>query len=241
MTGSLTTTAPTATTVDPTVGFRRRAAAIALPLAFLFQLACNTIYAVVSTASGMSDSGSTEEALRMYAAYPDQVVQCTLLALAGCLLALLGLPAALRVLRPAKPRLAMWAVALMIVGYTCYFGMNFTDFDMLSLATGHVDAAAAIDSSPAQAWGTPFFLLFVVGNLGGTLLLGLAVILGARRIGVPWAAGALIIGWPVGHLINILGGGEWFAVAGAALEIIGLVVVAAAALRTSNVEWASRG
>lgn len=240
MTETLTPAPLTATSADPTIGFRRRAAAIALPLAFLFQLACNTVYASVSTSSGLTDSGGAET-LEMYAAFPIQVLACTVLALVGVLLAILGLPAALRVVRPAKPRLALWAVALMIAGYTCYFGINFTNFDTLALATGHVDAAAALDDSPGQTWGIVFFLLFVIGNLGGTLLLGLAVLLGGRRVGVPWWAGLLIMGWTVGHAANIVGGGEWFAVGGGALEVIGLMFVAAAALRTSNAQWAARG
>jgi hypothetical protein len=66
----------------------------------------------------------------------------------------------------------------------------------------------------------------------------LAVILSRT---LPWYAGVLIMGWTIGHLINIFGGGEWFAVAGGALEIIGLVVVAVAALRTTDVAWAARG
>lgn len=235
------TQARTAASSDPTVGFRRRVAAIALPLAFVFQLACNTIYALVSTSSGMSDTDGTAETLRMYAAFPSEVLACTMLALVGCLLALLGLPAALRVVRPAKPRLALWAVVLMVIGYTCYFGMNFTNFDTLALAVGHVDAAAALDASPGGAWGAAFFLLFVIGNLGGTLMLGLAVVLGGRRVGVPWWAGLLVMGWTLGHVINIVGGGEWFAVAGGALEVMGLSIVAAAALRTSDEEWGSRG
>jgi hypothetical protein len=241
MTETLAQAPLTATPSDPTTGFRRAVAAIALPLAFVLQLACNTIYAVVSTSSGMSDTAGTAEMMQLYAAFPSQVLACTLLALVGCLLAVLGLPAALRVVRPARPRLGMWAVALMIAGYVCYFGVSFTNFDTLALATGHVDAAAALDASVAGSWGMAFFVLFIAGNLGGTLLLGLAVILGGRRVGVPWWSGLLIMSWTVGHLVNIAGGGEWFAVAGGALEVIGLSIVATAALRTSNAEWRSRG
>ena len=241
MTETLTVPPQQATASDPTVGFRRRAAAIALPLAFAFQLVCNGIYAWVSTSSGLSDTESTAEMLKMYGAFPSQVLACTLLAQIGCLLAVLGLPTALRVLRPVKPRLALWAVTLMVLGYICYFGVSFSNYDTVALATGHVDAAVALAASPSQTWGLAFFLLFVLGNLGGTLLLGLAAILGGRRVGVPRWAGILILGWPVGHIVNIAGGGEWFAVAGDVLEVIGLTLVAAAALRLPNEVWAGRG
>ncbi|MGB4137478.1 MAG: hypothetical protein WA971_12990 [Microbacterium sp.] len=226
---------------DPTVSFRRRAAAIVLPLAFAFQLACNAIYAWVSSSSGMSDTEGAAEMLAMYAAFPTALMVVTVLALIGCLLTIPGLPVALRVLRPARPRLTLWAVVLMIAGYVCYFGISFGNFDLVGIAVARVDAAAALDGSPGQAWSMGFFLVFVLGNLGGNLLLGLAVMLGGRRVGVPWWAGVLILGWTVGHIVNIAGGGEWFAVGGGALQIVGLGVVAAAALRMSDAEWVRRG
>lgn len=98
-----------------------------------------------------------------------------------------------------------------------------------------------LDASPAGTWGQPFYLLFAIGNLAGTLLLGLAVILGGRAVGVPWWAGVLIACWTIGHLINIIIGNEWFAVAGGALEIVGLTFVAAAVWRLTNVDWVARG
>lgn len=226
---------------DSTVRFRRTTAAIVLPLAFVFQLVCNAIYAWVSTSSGMSDTHSSAEMLEMYAAYPTAITVCSVLALIGCLLTIPGLPAALRVMRPAKPRLTLWAVIMMVAGYSSYFGVAFVSLDHVGLAVAHVDAATALDASPAQTWAMPFFLLFVIGNLGGTLLLGLAVILGGKRVAVPWWAGALISCWSVGHIINIAGGGEWFAVGGGALQIVGFAIVTAAALRLSDTEWVERG
>ncbi|MDR6684691.1 hypothetical protein J2Y41_000238 [Arthrobacter sp. 1088] len=61
----------------------------------------------------------------------------------------------------------------------------------------------------------------------------------------PWPrgrwAGALIICWTIGHVINIIVGNEWFAVAGGALEIVGLTLVAAAVWRSTNADWVARG
>lgn len=225
---------------DPTVRFRRVFGAVALPLAFAFQLGCNAIYAWISTESGLSDTGTGAETLEFYGRYPSAILAMTLLALVGVLVMIPGLLAALRVLRPTKPRLSLVAVILMLAGYVSYFGIVMTNFGTLGLAQSALDPAAAVavlegSQSPAQV---PFFLLFVLGNLVGTLLLGLSVIL-AR--GLPWYAGALIMAWTVGHLVNILGGGEWFAVAGGVLEIVGLGILAAVALRTTNAEWAARG
>ena len=131
----------------------------------------------------------------------------------------------------------------MIAGYACYLGIALTTFDgaaLAQVAQSHPDAplAAVLDTAQSTPFFAPFFLLFVIGNLVGTLLLGIAVMLSGI---LPRYAGALIMCWTVGHVINIAGGGELFAVAGGALEIAGLVVIAAAALRTSDAEWAARG
>lgn len=235
------------TTVDPTVRFRRIAGAIALPLGFVFQQACNAIYAVVSTESGLSDQNGAAEALGLYGRYPGQLLACTVLAMVGVLLLIPGLLAALRVLRPFRPRLALWAVVLMIGGYVSYFGIvatNFASLAMAQFALAHpgVDLAPLWDAAAHPAL-VPFFSLFVVGNIGGAVLLGVAVILAARSSasGLPWVAGVLIMCWSVGHILNIVGFGEWFAVAGGVLQIAGLCFVTAAALRTRDADWASRG
>lgn len=226
-----------ARSIDPTVRFRRRAGAFALPLAFALQVAANTLYAWATT-SGMGDSGTGAQTLEFYRAFPEMALAATLLALAGILIAVPGLLAGLRVVRPHKPRLGLWAVTLMIAGYICYFGLVASNFTTLALAQLHPEAGDVLDAAQANVAMMPLFVLFALGNLVGTLLLGLAVLLSrdAPRVG-----GALIMCWSVGHLVNILGGGEWFAVAGGALEVAGLCIVAAHAFRVSDEEWAARG
>src|SRR4029453_3031431 len=157
--------------LDPTAGFRRRSAAIALPVAFVCQLVCNAIYAGVSTSTGLSDTGSSAGGLELAAAAPGALLAAVMFALVGSLLAVLGLPAALRLLRPARPRLALWAVTLMVAGYISYFGISFANLDRIALAARGVDAAAALDASPASTAGPPFFLLFPIGQLIGHLVL----------------------------------------------------------------------
>lgn len=224
---------------DPTVGLRRVLGAICLPMAFMLQLATNTIYAVVSTSSGMSDLGGGAETLAFYRLFPTSFVVATALAMLGSLLAIPGLLTALRVLRPYRPRLSLWAVVLMIAGYVCYLGLVASPLPMTLAVQNTPGAAAALDVAQSGPLYMVPVMTFIVGNLLGTALLGVAAILSR---GVPWYAGALVIGWPVGHIINIaLGGQEWFAVAGGGLEIIGLSVMAASALRTTNATWSARG
>lgn len=238
----LTAAPASGTTTLATVRFRRIVGAVALPTAFVLQLVTNTTYAWASTQSGLVDTESSAEALELFGRYPGAVVLASCAAMVGVLVMIPGLLAALRVLGPGAPRLALVAVTLMIAGYVCYFGMVMTGFDTLALAEfaiahPQIDAAAVLDAMQSPVL-LPFFLLFVIGNLLGTLLLGIAVI---RSRAVPRLAGVLVMCWTLGHIVNILGGGEWFAVAGGTLEIIGLGILATAALRMTDAQWAARG
>ncbi|OPG10633.1 hypothetical protein B1L11_22815 [Microbispora sp. GKU 823] len=86
------------------------------------------------------------------------------------------------------------------------------------------DYAAVVDgaqSDPSAVW---VFLLFVLGNLVGTLLLGLALL---RARVVPLWAAAGIMAWPLLHVIGLVAGTEWFEVAGALTQAVGLAVTGA--------------
>ena len=84
--------------------------------------------------------------------------------------------------------------------------------------------AAVIDASqrsdPTFAW---IFPIFILGNMVGTLLLGLALV---RSRAVPtWAAAGLLI-WPVLHVLGLFVlGNEWPEVLGAALQMVGFGAV----------------
>ncbi|MDJ1371457.1 hypothetical protein [Gulosibacter molinativorax] len=229
---------------DPTIGFRRVSAAIALPLAFVFQLVCNTIFAFIQTESGVLDAETATVSLELESRYPGQFIAKAVFAVAGAMVAIPGLLGALRVLRPAVPVLALITVVMMVSGYLLYGAMVFGTFAEVNLAAAGIDAGEALDTGPGVPWRIAAGIVFVLGNLVGTLLLAIAVLIASRRmrgVGVPWWAGLLIAGWPVGHLINIFGGGEWFAVGGGVLEIIGLSFLARAMLRMPNADWVLRG
>ncbi|MFV0435167.1 MAG: hypothetical protein ACK5LO_14490 [Leucobacter sp.] len=230
----------TPTTADPTIGFRRTASAIALPLAFFLQLVCNVIYLMIQTESGLDDTGNAAEALEMAGRYPAQFTAMSLLAFAGSLVLVPGALAALRVLRPTKPRLALWAAVSLIMGYFVYGGSVLRNADQIGLAVAGFGptVASALDANPYLAAFNPLMILFLWGNLVGPILLGIAVILSRS---FPWYVGALIMAWSVLHPIGLILGTEAGAVAGGALQIIGCAFLAARALRTSDAEWAARG
>lgn len=229
---------------DRTTGFRRVSAAIALPLAFVLQLVCNTIFAVIQTETGVIDAETATASLELEARYPGQFIAMAVFAVAGAMVAIPGLLGALRLLRPAVSVLALITVVMMVSGYLLYGAMVFGNFAEVNLAVAGVDAGAALDNGLGTPWRIAAGIVFVLGNLVGTLLLAIAVMIASRRmrsVDVPWWVGLLIAGWPVGHLINIFGGGEWFAVGGGVLEIIGLCFVAQAILRMTNADWVMRG
>ncbi|MDO5751549.1 hypothetical protein [Arthrobacter sp.] len=237
MNASVVTTAEQTTLRrDPTVRFRRTATAMALPVGILLQVAANTVYALGTMDGGSDQTGAG--ALELYSSNTSAWRICIALAMVGSMLIVAGIPAALRVLRPTRPKLSLAAGLLMAAGYMAYVGIVAITFLEIALAVQGVDAGAAIDASEDYPAGLPFFLLFVAGNLVGTLLLGFAVLLSRQ---LPWITGALIIAWPVLHITGLIVGTEWFAVSGGIVETIGLGLLAAAALRLSDAQWVARG
>ena len=95
----------------------------------------------------------------------------------GCLLIVPAVMGAFR-LAPTS-RLALVGGSLMVAGYICYFGVLNSSFGTLAMATRRRpgDAfAAVIEDTQADVWGVWVFLLFVVGNLIGTLLFAIGLL-----------------------------------------------------------------
>ncbi|GLW96044.1 hypothetical protein [Microtetraspora sp. NBRC 16547] len=183
----------------------------------------NSAYAWATRAGGSDSTGAG--ALALEAAYPGLIRLGTVAAMLG---SLLMVPAALGVKRlvgGGSRKLGSVGAVLTGAGYICYFGIvlagNITAA-MVEHPSSTADYAAVLDSSqgdPSTLW---VFLLFVLGNLVGTLLLGLALL---RSRVIPLWAGAAVIAWPVLHVTGLIAGSEWFEVTGAVLEAVGLAVV----------------
>ncbi|MFI6921681.1 hypothetical protein ACIBIZ_17160 [Nonomuraea spiralis] len=84
------------------------------------------------------------------------------------------------------------------------------------------DYAAVLDGRQGDVAALWVFLLFALGNLVGTLLLGVALL---RSRVVPLGAAAAVLAWPPLHVIGLVAGSEWFEVAGAVLQAAGLAIV----------------
>ena len=120
----------------------------------------------------------------------------------------------------------------MIAGYVCYFGVLSNNFAILAMAEHGgplADFAAVIDASQADAWSTWVFLLFIAGNLIGTLVFAIGLL---RSRAVPvWAALGIML-WPPLHVIGLVFfGNEVPQVIGAVLQALGFAGCAVVLLR----------
>ncbi|WP_433540820.1 DUF4386 family protein [Streptosporangium sandarakinum] len=182
----------------------------------------NGAYAWATRAGGGDGNGA--ETLALAAAHPGLYRLGTVAAMLGSLLMVPAVLGAKRLVADRSPKLGFAGAALMAGGYICYFGIalsGITDLAMAERGGPIADYAAVLDSSQSDASVLWVFLLFVLGNLVGTLLLGLAL-LRSRRAPL-WAAAA-VLAWPPLHVTGLVVGSEWFEVAGAVLQGVGLAV-----------------
>ena len=155
---------------------------------------------------------------------------------AAMVAAMLMVPAVLgvmRLVRTRAARLGLVAGVLTAAGYVCYFGLvmqgAFTETAMATVGgpAGHdADILQAVMDDPLGAgWVGP---LFVLGNVVGTFLLGLALVR-ARTAG-RWA-GYGLMAWSVLHVLSF---SPFVEVAAAAAQAVGMAIAAAALLRSAE-------
>jgi hypothetical protein len=181
---------------------------------------------VLTTDGGLDDT-TPRGALLIAAAHPLADKWFTFAAMVGCLLLVPAVLGAMGLVRIKAARVGLIGGVLMIVGYICYFAMLFQGYATIALAQhggASADSIAVQDLMMNQGFFIAVALTFVVGNLIGTFLLGLALF--RARVVPRWAA-ALVLVWPVAHIL----GGPWGEVLGAAVEAVGLAVVGLCLLR----------
>ena len=212
----------------PTSGVRRIGTALAMMLAPWGFVVTNATYAWAIRNGANEATGA--DTLALAAGNPVLLRVGLVAGMLGCLLLI---PAVLGVFRLAPTsRLVLAGGSLMIAGYVCYFGVLSNSFAILAMAEHggpQADFAAVIDASQADAWSTWVFLLFVAGNLIGTLVFAIGLLL-SRAVPV-WAALGILL-WPPLHVIGLaLFGNEVPQVIGAVLQALGFAGCAAVLLR----------
>jgi hypothetical protein len=172
------------------------------------------------TRHGGSDM-TAKGALELAAAHPTLDKWGNFTAMVGCVLLIPATLGAMSLVRERAARLGLLGGVLVIAGYVGYFGLCFQSYATIAMAQhggATADHVAVLDLTMNQAFFVVPALTFVLGNILGTVLLGLALI---RAGAVPRWAGICILAWPVLHIV----GGTWGEVVGAVVEAVGLAVV----------------
>ncbi len=231
MTTSITSSRPgSGTAVQPAgTGLRRFGLAAGALLAPWFILACNVGWAMAQ-ADGASDATGADS-LAAATAHPDLLHNVILFGMIGALLMIPAGLGAARIAAAGAGRLAFIGGTLVAAGYACYFAVLLTDLTTLAMARvggPTADFARVLDVRQENAAGTWVFLLFVLGNIVGTFLLGLA--LWRSRAVARWSAAA-VMAWPLLHITGLVVGTEWIEVAGAIAQGAGFAAVGVQLLR----------
>jgi hypothetical protein len=211
---------------------RRLGGALSLILAPWGFVITNASYAWMIRNGGSDETGA--DALALAATGPGILRLCLVAGMIGCLLIIPAVLTALSLAR--RSRLAFIGGSLMIAGYVCYFGVLLSNVIIITMAErgGPLgDYAAVIDASQSDLSTAWVFPIFIAGNLLGTLLFAIGLLL-SRAVPI-WAA-ILIMLWPPLHISGLFLGGEVLEVIGAVLQAIGFAGVAAAVLRRSRQE-----
>jgi len=212
------------TGVMGTAGFRRAALAAAMVVAPWGIVLANTSAAWETRHGG--DDGTGTGALALAAAHPGAERFGMVAGMLGCLLMVPAVIGVMQLTRYRAAKLGLIGGVWTAAGYISYFGMLSADGITLAMAArgDHPgDYAQVLDASLNTGSVIWYYLVFLTGNLIGTLLLGLALF---RSRSVPVWAAAAVIGWPVLHIAGIIAASEWFEVAGAVLQAVGFAVAA---------------
>jgi hypothetical protein len=171
------------------------------------------------------------------AAHPGAQRLVVWLGLVAVLTLLPGALAAIRLLRRYTPLLATWIAALLVPGYlgmTALIAADAVTLGAIDLGLPAGQVTELSDATFAVPTMTILVLLFVVGHIAGTLLLGIAAFrarLMPRPVAVAMAVSqfvhlaAVIGGWPVVDLL------AWTTTA------VGMAFLARVVLRTPDDEW----
>jgi hypothetical protein len=209
---------------------RRLAAAILLPVAPLSVAVLRLIWPAFSATD-------TRTSLDAVAAHPGAQEAVLWLSLLMTLTMVPAVLAAVRLARRRRPALAMLTAGVNLVAYLAgATALVAPDLLALVAARGGYDRATvepfidAVNAHPSIGVG---LVLFVIGHIGGMILLGAAL----WRIIPVWASVALIVSQPLHFIayvvlqIRLLDGLSW------GLTALGFIACAVAVARTPDDDW----
>jgi hypothetical protein len=205
---------------------RRVGLALTMLVAPWFIVVAETVHAIVSP--GGADDLDPAASLAMTADHPTLTAWGGLAGMLGALLLVPAVLGVMRLVRTGAARLGLVGGVLTAAGYVAYFALLFngvgTEQAMVSVGGSMRQNVDVLDEFMSQPWTVWVGPLFVLGNIVGTFLLGLALIR-ARTAGR--LAGYGLVAWPVLHVVSF---NPLFEVVGATLQAGGFVLAAMALL-----------
>lgn len=226
-----TTTAPVAN--QSHLGWRGR-----VPLALLLPVGPAAI-AVLRYLIPYETTDSNTEIAREIAAHQSAANAAVWLGFIGMLTLVPAVLAVAKVARRESPRLTAIAVTLLVPGYLVLGWLVASDAAAL-FAVRHglstdVAAEAYSDLHPGMLVAG---VIFVIGHVIGTVLLGCALL---RGTAIPrWAAVAVIVAQPLHFVAAVIVPSHELDLVAWGLNAVGFGVVAVAMLRMTDEEWADR-
>lgn len=211
-----------------TAATRRVGLALAMLVAPWLIVAAETGHAL--TTPGGKDDIDPAVGLALTADHLTAMRWLSLTAMIGALLLVPAVLGVMRLVRIRAARLGLIGGVLTATGYVCYFALvlqgAFTQAAMVTTGgstSQNIEVLQAFNDDPLGAlWVGP---LFVLGNIVGTFLLGLALV---RARTVARLAGYGLMTWSVLHVLSF---SPFFEVVGATAQAVGFALAAVALLR----------
>ena len=178
---------------------------------------------------GQDDISDNAEGLALTAEHLTTNQWASFVDMLGAILLVPAVLGVMRLVRIRAARLGLIGGVLTALGYVCYFGLVFqgagTEVAMVTTGGSTAQNVEILDQfmkQPMTAWAGP---VFVLGNIVGTFLLGLALV---RARTTARLAGYGLMAWPVLHVLSF---SPFVEVAAALAQAGGLALAATALLR----------
>lgn len=179
---------------------------------------------------------SSDVAVRMVALHQGAQSVVVWLGLLACLTLVPGVIFAGRVVGRAAPRLAAAATILLVLGYISLAWLTVGDAYLLYGVRHHLPQQVLVGMyDGVHPAATLAEVLFVIGHVGGTVLLGIGMLRG--RVAPLWAAVATIAAQPIHFLAAVIIGSHALDLVGWGLNTAGFAALSLAILTLTDDEW----
>lgn len=179
---------------------------------------------------------SSDVAVRMVALHQGAQSVVVLLGLLACLTLVPGVIFAGRVVGRGAPRLAAAATILLVLGYISLAWLTVGDAYLLYGVRHHLPQQVLVGMyDGVHPAATLAEVLFVIGHVGGTVLLGIGMLRG--RVAPLWAAVATIAAQPIHFLAAVIIGSHALDLVGWGLNTAGFAALSLAILTLTDDEW----